>query len=358
MITSKYHLTKLTTVAAIAALSISLSGCNNANSEIIDPVITPVKLVTVPQLGQQTVDSFLAKVDATDRAQLSFQVGGVIESATVRMGEQVVKGQLIAQLDPTDYQLAVDAKQAQFDLAKTQYQRAKQLFDKKLISADNYDQNETRFKATFASLEQAKTDLAHTALVAPFDGMVSYTFAKQFQLVGAKQPVINLINIDQMDVAFTLPVSYVKSVGISALKQKRMWITMDNHSQQRIEASFKQISTQPDLDTNSYEASVTIQRPKAMNLLTGMSGQVHIQSAIRHDAFALPNAAWLSKVNTEGELWRFNPESQQVNRISVQFDNNNAVVAGLEKGDLIVVAGVEKLIEGQIVKAWQKEGGI
>ncbi|MDN3679116.1 efflux RND transporter periplasmic adaptor subunit [Vibrio tapetis subsp. quintayensis] len=358
MITSNNHLAKLTSLAAIAALSLSLSGCNNANSEIIDPVITPVKLVTVPQLGVQTVDSFLAKVDATERAQLSFQVGGVIESHTVRMGEQVKKGQVIAKLDPTDYQLAVDAKQAEYDLAKTQYQRAKQLFDKKLISADNYDQNETRFKANLANLEQAKTDLAHTALLAPFDGMVSYTYAKQFQLVGAKQPVINLINIDQMDVAFTLPVSYVKTVGIDALKEKRIWITMDNHSQQRIEASFNQISTQPDLDTNSYEASVTIKRPKAMNLLTGMSGQVHIQSATRHGAFALPNAAWLSKLETKGELWRFDPDSQQVNRISVQFDDNNSVIAGLEKGDLIVVAGVEKLIEGQIVKAWKKEGGI
>ncbi len=358
MITSKYRFVKLVSLAAVTALSISLSGCNNANSELMDPVITPVKLVTVPALGQQTVDSFLAKVDATDRAQLSFQVGGAIESETVRMGEQVTKGQVIARLDPTDYQLAVDAKQAQFELAKTQYQRAKQLFSKKLISADSYDQTETRYKATRASLDQAKTDLAHTALVAPFDGMVSYNYAKQFQLVGAKQPVLNLINIDQMDVAFTLPVSYVEQVGIQALKEKRIWITMDNHSQHRIEATFKQMSTQPNLDTNSYEASVIIHRPKAMNLLTGMSGQVHIQSATRHGAFDLPSAAWLSKLDSKGDVWRFNPESQQVNRISVQFDGDHSVVGGLEKGDLIVVAGVENLIEGQRVKAWTKEGGI
>jgi len=358
MISKNHSFAKVATLVSVVLLSATLTGCNNANSEMINPVVTPVKLLSVPELSDRQLDSFLAKVDATERAQLSFQVGGEVASATVRMGQKVRQGQVIARLDPTDYQLAVDAKQAHYELVSTQYKRAKQLFNKKLISADSYDQIETSLKASLANLEQAKTDLSHTQLLAPFDGIVSYNYAKQYQLVAAKQPVVNLINIDQMDVSFSLPVSYVEQVGIEALKQKNIWITMDNHSEQLIAARFKQLSTQPDLDTNSYSATVIIERPQNMNLLTGMTGQVHVQSLSSQVSFSLPQAAWLTKQEGLGQLWKFDPTSQQVSKVEVMLDAEQGVVSGLSQGDLVVVAGVDSLVEGQVVKAWQREGGI
>ncbi|WP_411021227.1 efflux RND transporter periplasmic adaptor subunit, partial [Salmonella sp. ZJJH19_0069] len=86
------------------------------------------------------------------------------------------KGEVLATLDPKDLQLALDASQAQFALAKTQWERAKNLYGKKLISTDEYDQKETQYKAALANYEQAKTDLSYTKIHAPFDGIVSYTY--------------------------------------------------------------------------------------------------------------------------------------------------------------------------------------
>lgn len=110
--------------------AIGLSGCNQAQSEINEPVIKPVKVVEVPELNFAPVNSYLAQVDATDRAQLSFQVAGQISSIDVKMGEAITKGEILATLDPTDYQVALDARQAEFDLAESQLKRAKQLFRK------------------------------------------------------------------------------------------------------------------------------------------------------------------------------------------------------------------------------------
>lgn len=348
---------KHTLIGAVVTLSLStlLTGCNKAISE---PLIKPVKLLAVKDLTVDDSDAFLARIDATYRAQLSFQVGGEVEKLLVRMGQGVEKGEVLATLDPKDLQLALDAAQAQYALAKTQWERAKSLYSKKLISTDSYDQKETQYKAALASFEQAKTDLSYTKIQAPFDGVVSYTYVKPYQVVGEKQEILNLIDNTTLDVSFTLPVSYAESVSLSALKNAEMWVTMDSEPSKRIPGKFKEISTQPNIDTNSYEAIVTITRPTDRNLLTGMTGQVHIAKQNKSNAMTLPTSAWVNKQKKQGEVWVMDSSTQQVSKVTLSLNESGAIESGLDNNDYVVIAGVERLVEGQVVKAWIREEGI
>lgn len=351
---------KHTLIGAVVTLSLStlLTGCNKAISEPAEPLIKPVKLLAVKDLTVDDSDAFLARIDATYRAQLSFQVGGEVEKLLVRMGQEVEKGEVLATLDPKDLQLALDAAQAQYALAKTQWERAKSLYSKKLISTDSYDQKETQYKATLASFEQAKTDLSYTKIQAPFDGVVSYTYVKPYQVVGEKQEILNLIDNTTLDVSFTLPVSYAESVSLFALKNAEMWVTMDSEPSKRIPGKFKEISTQPNIDTNSYEAIVTITRPTDRNLLTGMTGQVHIAKQNKSNAMTLPTSAWVNKQESQGEVWVMDSSTQQVNKVTLSLNESGAIESGLDNNDYVVIAGVERLVEGQVVKAWIREEGI
>lgn len=351
---------KHTLIGAVVTLSLSmlLTGCNKAISEPAEPLIKPVKLLAVKDLTVDDSDAFLAHIDATYRAQLSFQVGGEVEKLLVRMGQGVEKGEVLATLDPKDLQLALDAAQAQYALAKTQWERAKSLYSKKLISTDSYDQKETQYKAALASFEQAKTDLSYTKIQAPFDGVVSYTYVKPYQVVGEKQEILNLIDNTTLDVSFTLPVSYAESVSLSALKNAEMWVTMDSEPSKRIPGKFKEISTQPNIDTNSYEAIVTITRPTDRNLLTGMTGQVHIAKQNKSNAMTLPTSAWVNKQESQGEVWVMDSSTQQVNKVTLSLNESGAIESGLDNNDYVVIAGVERLVEGQVVKAWIREEGI
>ncbi len=351
---------KHTLIGAVVTLSLStlLTGCNKAISEPAEPLIKPVKLLAVKDLTVDDSDAFLARIDATYRAQLSFQVGGEVEKLLVRMGQGVEKGEVLATLDPKDLQLALDAAQAQYALAKTQWERAKSLYSKKLISTDSYDQNETQYKAALASFEQAKTDLSYTKIQAPFDGVVSYTYVKPYQVVGEKQEILNLIDNTTLDVSFTLPVSYAESVSLSALKNAEMWVTMDSEPSKRIPGKFKEISTQPNIDTNSYEAIVTITRPTDRNLLTGMTGQVHIAKQNKSNAMTLPTSAWVNKQESQGEVWVMDSSTQQVSKVTLSLNESGAIESGLDNNDYVVIAGVERLVEGQVVKAWIREEGI
>ncbi|HGS5147113.1 TPA: multidrug efflux RND transporter periplasmic adaptor subunit VmeT [Vibrio parahaemolyticus] len=347
-------------IGAVVTLSLStlLTGCNKAISEPAEPLIKPVKLLAVKDLTVDDSDAFLARIDATYRAQLSFQVGGGVEKLLVRMGQGVEKGEVLATLDPKDLQLALDAAQAQYALAKTQWERAKSLYSKKLISTDSYDQKETQYKAALASFEQAKTDLSYTKIQAPFDGVVSYTYVKPYQVVGEKQEILNLIDNTTLDVSFTLPVSYAESVSLSALKNAEMWVTMDSEPSKRIPGKFKEISTQPNIDTNSYEAIVTITRPTDRNLLTGMTGQVHIAKQNKSNAMTLPTSAWVNKQKKQGEVWVMDSSTQQVSKVTLSLNESGAIESGLDNNDYVVIAGVERLVEGQVVKAWIREEGI
>ena len=86
---------KRTSIAAVVVVSLSgtLTGCNKGISETTDMTVKPVKLLSVKDLAVADSDAFLARIDATYRAQLSFQVGGEVSDIKVKMGQAVTKGQ-------------------------------------------------------------------------------------------------------------------------------------------------------------------------------------------------------------------------------------------------------------------------
>lgn len=345
-------------MALIGASGLFLAGCNQANSEVQEQVVKPVKLFEVPNLTAFEFDSFLAEVDAGKRSQLSFQVPGVVETLDYREGDKVEKGTLLATIDPKDYQLAVDAAQAQFDLAETRYERDQKLFAKKLISTDKFDQSETAYKAADAKLEQARTDKSYTKLKAPFDGLVSISFVKPHQFVAVKQPILNIINNDLLDINIVLPVPYVDKIGIKTMPQREYAVVFDVYNSVIIPARFKEMSTQPNADTNSYSATVTIVKPQEINILTGMTGQVLVRNDSEKQTLLLPDDAWIAKKGDHGQVWRYVSDTHAVESVDIETDEKGAVTKGLNAGDMVVIAGAKNLQEGQVVRAWTREGGI
>ncbi|MEZ9233822.1 efflux RND transporter periplasmic adaptor subunit [Vibrio amylolyticus] len=341
-----------------SVLSLTLMGCNQANSEVSNHVIKPVKLVEVPDLHGPQFDRFIAEIDATQRASLSFQVGGNVDSVAVRMGATVKQGEVLARIDSRDFTLLVEVKQAEYDLVKTQFERAKQLIEKRLISKDSYDQIQTAYTAADAELKQAQTDLAHTVIRAPFDGVVSIIFTKSSQNIAPNQPVMNVIDNNVMDISFTIPSSYIEQFGLEMVKSNPLTVVMDSHQDRSIQARFKEISTQPNMDTSSYTATATIQKPSDINLLSGMTGQVQLLNSMKANTYHPAETAWLEKEAGSGVLMRFDPSTEMVNQISVTLDSNGNIIQGLSEGDLLVEAGVKELNDGQLVKAWTREAGI
>ena len=172
-----------------------------------------VKVLRIPAVSSDKIYEFAGQLSATDRAGLTFQVDGQIEQLHVKLGERVKQGQLLASLDKSDYQLAVSARQAEYDLARLKADQALQLYKKNLVSEDFYDQSQTRLTSSLALLEQAKTDLDRCDLKAPFDGEISYRFARPHQVVSSHQPILNLQRSDLLHASFDLPNSLSRKLS-------------------------------------------------------------------------------------------------------------------------------------------------
>jgi RND family efflux transporter MFP subunit len=347
---------KLLTLLAITTL---LWGCDKAQSEPVNDVTTPVKLFDVPKLKHSQEYQFVAQVSASKQAQLTFQVPGEIDILKVRMGEDVSQGQLLARLDQHDYLLALKAREAEFALQKARLNRANQLFKKHLISEDSLDQTQTAYTEAQLNLQQAQTDLSYTELLAPFDGVVSITHAKTFQFVEAKQPIISTLNNQNLDIDFTLPIHITAELDIESLRKSKLNVRLSRFDSLLIPATFKEISTKPDADTNSYKVTLTIARPAELNILPGMSGTVHIENALTEDkGFFVPDGAVFSREGVQAQIWKMDRTTQSLEAVSIELNSDNKYISGLNAGDRIVIAGAKNLQQGQKVRPWVKEGGI
>lgn len=346
----------LITVVAIATL---LWGCDKAQSEPSNEVITPVKLLDVPQLTHSQQYQFSAQVSASKQAQLAFQVPGEIAQLNVRMGDKITQGQLLAQLDQQDYQLAFRAREAEFELQKARLNRANQLFKQHLISEDSLDQTQTAYTEAEINLQQAQTDISYTQLQAPFEGVVSITHAKPYQFVDAKQAIISTINNQNLDIDFNLPVHVTNELDIQSLKNSNLQVRLSRFDNLLMPALFKEMSTKPDVDTNSYKVTLTISKPAELNILPGMSGTVHIADPQeRQQGFFLPDGALFSRDGTHAQVWKMDTQTQVLHSVTIELNADNKYLSGLNAGDKIVLAGAKNLKQGQRVRPWVKEGGI
>lgn len=356
----KTYLLHISQVATLVAAIVMLQGCETQAKESAKSVVAvPVKMLQVPLEQSSRGVNFVAEVIATREAELAFQVPGVAAQFDIKMGDQVKQGQLLAALDPNDYLLAVEARQAEFELAAVKLNQAERLSQKQLISEDQYDQAKTRYTAAQTRLDEAMTDLDDSRIVAPFSGVVSLTYINPHQYVRAKQPVLKIIELDRLDLTFNLPVHLAEKLAVEKLKAASLTVSIARFKGMQLPATFKQISTQPDPDTNSYVVELTIERPPTINILPGMAGMVRIkQQDTDKQLVRIPAGAITSRSGSSAQIWLVHPHSMTLHKVNVELDENNYLVSGLNPGDKFVSAGASSLVENQLVKAWQRERGI
>jgi efflux transporter, RND family, MFP subunit len=137
--------------------------------------------------------------------QVSFKTGGQIIRLNVKEGDYVNRGQLIAVLDAADYQIALDASQAQFTQLKNEVERIKTLYERKSISKNEYEKAKAGLDQAAADLQAKKNQLQYTRLHSPATGYVQRVDSHIGEMVNAGTAVISLIDVGQMEVEVGLP---------------------------------------------------------------------------------------------------------------------------------------------------------
>ncbi|MDY6399653.1 MAG: efflux RND transporter periplasmic adaptor subunit [Synergistales bacterium] len=341
-------------------------------------VIRPVKTVVLRSNGKGGLWQYYGTLQGGRRVDLSFRVAGPIRSVNVDRGASVKKGQLLATLDPRDYQTQLKQAQsnqaqaqAQYENAEANFKRYENLYKRKVVPKSTYDTYKTEMNVARSALNVAKgtttavrDSLKDTELRAPFDGVIVDRLVENFQDVNASQTIFILQDISMLEIVFNIPENDViwasKAAAADAAADKSSPLLVrakfDAIPGKSFPLTFKEVVLQADRNTNTFPVTAVMPQQDNVALLPGMNATVEVELPDTENGekvFTVPQNA----VVTSGDktyVWRCN--NNVVERVSVTQNtpHNNGFIEisseQLQDGNIIVVAGAHLLHEGQKVR--------
>jgi RND family efflux transporter MFP subunit len=352
--------------AAVACAAFSWMPASASRTSASEPVARPARVMEIAY--QQRSQSLVLAGTVVPRIEstLGFRVAGKITARTVDVGTIVKPGDLIAQLDPSDYRLAVDNARAALASADADYTRAKADHERYLnlrgsgaFTPQTLEQRQSLAATTFARVEQAKSqlssaenNLAYTELRADAPGVVTAVQAEVGQVMTQGQGVVRVARTDELEILVGVPEHRLKAVRQAKAASFELWSDPGH----RHAATLRELSPSADPMTRTYPARFSVIDPPEFIGL-GMTATL---------AFERPDAAPVAEVplsaifqrGTQPAVWVVDKASGTVTLRPVTIarwrDDSAAIASGVKDGEMIATAGVHKLEAGQKVKPVQQ----
>lgn len=358
-----------------------LSSCGSKQTEVIEDPLRPVRFAKISNnqsLGQTT---FSGAAKSSKTSNLSFKVNGKIDQIKVKVGDLVRRNQLIAVLDPTDYNIQLDEAIAQLRSAETQvkssdtqlnnakstYLRIERLYENNSVSLSEYEGAKTNYEAAQSSSEAAKAQVAlaqkqvqagrnqvnYTRLTAPYQGIITQVLVEENELVSTGAPIVNISSDASIEVEVGVPESFIGRVGkgqqvqvsYSAIKDKFF-----NGTVEEVGYSTAGGATYP----------VTIRCGKADDQIRpGMAARVTFQDGDQtltkeNSPLLAPvksigqdqNGHFVFVLNNDGNHYKV--EKRPV-KIGILKNNGFTIQSGLKSGEMVATAGLSTLLDGMDV---------
>jgi membrane fusion protein, multidrug efflux system len=340
------------------SLALLLAACSNgqARPETVRPAMV---VQAVPSAA--AFEAYSGEVRARHEPQLAFRIGGKIARRHVEVGDRVKAGQVLAELDPDDVRLQVEAMRAQLAaaeadlaLARSERDRHQALLDRQLISASLLQTRETAFRAADARVRQVRAQLdvaqnqaGYARLTAPEDGLIAQRLTEAGQVVAAGQTVFVLATEGEREVAIALPEQRIERFAIGQPVLVELW----SRAGERVPGRIRELAPAADPASRTFAARVSFD--------AGVDGTELGQSARVYAArnggpsLSLP----LTAVSAEDGLsfvWVVDPGDQRLRKTLVQLgpfrQDSVPVLSGVGENQWVVAAGVHLLREGQRVQ--------
>ena len=332
-----------------AALLLALASCGGQTATVAN--LQSVKVDTVRTVGQQQTFQYPGRVKAAQDVSLAFRVSGTLQRICVEDGATVRQGQLLAQLDPTDYQVQLDATQAEYDQIKAEAERIMALYADNGVSANDNDKAVYGLRQITAKLQHHQDELAYTQLTAPFSGTVQSHLFEEHETVGAGMPVITMVGAGLPEVEISLPAADYTQRG----RFDTFHCTFNVYPGQTY--PLRLISISPKANANQlYTMRLQVQTEGRPAPAPGMNTMVTI--ACKADAAAPLAVAATAIVERDGQtcVFVYDPADgtahlQAVDLIALMSDGT-AMLSGasLRQGQVVVSSGTRYIDDGDRVQ--------
>ena len=309
------------------------------------------------------------------------QVSGIVSKLYVDYNSVVRKGQVIAELDKTN--LISELNRAKADLTSAQstlnyetanFNRYQTLFDKGLVSANDYesarlsyDKARQSVASSRESVQKAQTNLGYATITSPIDGVVLSKSVEEGQTVAASFNTPELFTIAQ-DLTDMRVIADIDEADIGGVQEgQRVSFTVDAFPEDKFEGQVTQVRQQATTSSNVVTYEVVISAPnKDLKLKPGLTANVTIYTLEKNDVLAapakalrfIPNEALLSKdqkiedVEAKTKVWTL--EGNTFKAHAVEVGTTNGMLTEIVSG---ISAGTEVLVDFKISGGETEEAG-
>jgi membrane fusion protein, multidrug efflux system len=368
----------------VSLASLAVAACHQPPP----PAAPPALVVALPvhhDTGGGELVRYPIEVAARYSNTMSFRVAGKLIERSVRLGDSVKQGQVLAQLDPLDAQkqaasarAALEAAEHRLLFARQQLERDKAQGEQNLIATNQLEQTQDTFTAALAGRDQAaaqlivaRNALQYTTLVADHDGVITSENADTGQVVSAGQAVYGLAWIGDTDVILDAAESDLRRISVGQGAK----VTFPALPGLQFGAQVREISPSADPQSRTYRVKLTMTDPPE-SIRLGMTGDAALSPVASPVAsanvpasdgrtytvpataiFHLGNSPAVWVVEGSDSTLRLRPV-----KVGSYTDNSSVITAGLHDGDVVVLAGVHTVHTGEVVKPvnplFDGDGGI
>ncbi len=245
-------------------------------------------------------------IEPVTQVEVGTQVSGIIDKIYVDFNSEVKKGQVIAEMDRRN--LTSDLTTAQSNLASAKssldyqeayYKRYKTLYDKGLISTNDYEnaylqyqQAKETYRSRQESVRTAQQNLAYATITSPIDGVILDKAVEEGQTVAAGFSTPTLFTIAQ-DLTDMRVIADIDEADIGGVKEgQRVQFSVDAYPDETFEGAVTQVRQQATTESNVVTYEVVIGAPnKDLKLKPGLTANVTIYTNQKSDVLIVPNKA-------------------------------------------------------------------
>jgi RND family efflux transporter MFP subunit len=356
------HATPGARVAGLSAFALLalLTACKPVEEPEPEP-IRPVRVVTIEtREGGETV-TLTGRVEAQEKVNLSFRVGGRMIERSVNVGDQVRAGQVVARLEPETARNTLKSARANLTAARARlveaqnnFERHRPLMDRGFITRAMFDQAEQAYRSAQAQVDSARaqvstaeTQLSYTNLIADSSGTVTTRGAEPGEVVAAGQTIVQLAREGGRDAVFDVPARVIETSSADAQVQ----VVLSSDPKVQTTGRVREVAPQADPVTRTFKVRIGLNNPPtAMRLGSTVTGSVQLGAG---PGIEIPASA-LMATNQRPAVWILDPATNTVSLRNIEVLRYNldrvAVADGLQSGDIVVTAGVQTLRPGQQVR--------
>lgn len=290
-------------------------------------------------------------VEAEKQANISPEVNGQIKEIYVKEGQRVSKGRLLMELNTEVTRKSIQEIETSLELARTTYEKQKKLWEQNIGSEIQFLQAKNKVESLENSLETMKAQMEMAKVKAPFSGIVDEIFMKVGDLAIPGSPVMNIVNLQQLNINADVSEAYLSKIQTGDTVQ----LSFPAYPEIEMNAPIFRTGNIIKPDNRTFKVQVNISNIKE-KLKPNIISVLKINDYTNTNAFVVPSIIIKRDmkgnflfVATEGKDGTLMAKKRYVNT-GKSFKDKTEIISGLSKNDRVIVDGYNMVSTGSNVK--------